>query len=52
MSGETIVLIAITTVIHIIGLGFLFFWMAAGYPLSMAKFKLWLRKQHFLPRWH
>jgi hypothetical protein len=46
MSTDMIVLAAVTTVIHIIGIGGLLLWMATGYPLSWPKFKASLKKQN------
>lgn len=46
MSTTTIIIIGITAGIHVIGLGLLLLWMAAGFPMSKDKLKLWLDEQH------
>ncbi len=33
------------------GIGAFLLWMAAGHPTSLVEFKLWFKKQRFLPDW-
>jgi hypothetical protein len=51
VSTEALVLLLITGGIHAMGIGAFLLWMAAGHPTSLVEFKLWFKKQRFLPDW-
>ena len=51
MDLGTLILIAITVVIHLIGIGVFLFWFAIGRPMSKQQLEGWWRGVHFLPAW-
>lgn len=54
LSPDMLWLAAATTIIHVIGIGGLIFWLALGRPLTVSEFKRrWQKeKRSFLPKWH
>jgi L-asparagine transporter-like permease len=50
MDLQTFLMIAVTVVIHLIGIGLFIVWLAAGKPMSAQELKAWWKKVRFLPR--
>jgi hypothetical protein len=48
---QTFVVIAITVVIHLIGIGVFLVWFAAGRPISRKAFETRWRNVHLISRW-
>lgn len=50
MDIETVLIIAFTVVIHLIGIGLFVVWLAAGKPMSVQEVKDRLKRVRFLPK--
>jgi hypothetical protein len=51
MDVATLLIIAATVVIHLIGIGLFLVWFAAGRPMSVEALRRWWKEVEFLPPW-